>query len=104
MQAEELAAWRAADKAHDAAFTRFAAAWTSLDRPLRSGAADEVLHELRWRAKRRGLRRSAVASMTALVFLFGGGFAWRLTHRDSASEVPRNRAVLVLPTRQVLPD
>src|SRR5688500_6068973 len=104
MQAEELAAWRAADKAHDAAFTRFAAAWTSLDRPLRAGAADEVLHELRWRAKRRGLRRGAVAGMTALILLFGGGFAWRLTHDHSASEAPGNRAVLVLPPQQVLPD
>ncbi len=97
------AAWLEADPRHREAIQRLNFAWTSLDQPMRTGAAPAVLFELDRRARRR--RHGRAFATAALVLLVGVGAGWRITR--STSEVKSLQvatAAVLLPALQSLPD
>lgn len=76
--ARAFAAWRSADPRHEAAFARLAATAAVLDRAQRRGDAISIVTQLGVRARRRRVRRLALAGATAgLVLLLGFGGDWR---------------------------
>lgn len=100
-QAAELAAWRAADPRHEQAFARSAATWAALGRPRRTGAAAMLLEEITVTALRRKRRRiGAVLTLTLLLASSGVWYA----QRPQALPASPSTVVMMVPSRQVLPD
>ncbi len=99
----DYAAWLETDPRHHAAIKRLEFAWTSLDQPARTGAADVVLFELDRRAGRR--RRRMAFATAALVLLVGAGAGWHITRSASPLKSPQvATAAVLLPALQSLPD
>jgi transmembrane sensor len=120
-EAGELRAWLEADPAHRAALARFDLVWDKFDRPFEAGAADDLLQLLESRSRQRRARRLSALGAVCLVLALGGGVAWHLGYRPAtsgamavaepmaaATGAPRSvgpaNALLLLPSRQVLPD
>lgn len=106
-ESAELQAWLDADPRHREAFAQCDSAWGALDRPYQAGAADDLLHavEARVRRRRRNQMTSAAAGLTLLLVV---GFAWRreASSGSTPSSVFRQSGVanVIVPTRQNLPD
>lgn len=105
---EELRAWLAADPRHEAALARFDLVWDRFDRPFRTGATGELLHELDVRAKFR--RRRAASAVAGIALLGLLGVAWRLGGPVTIIHSAENRlksagaTVLRLQEQQTLAD
>jgi transmembrane sensor len=106
-EASELAAWRAADPRHVAAFDQLQQIWSAADRPRAAGAAAKMHAQLAARAQRRRKRRLAAAA-AALVVCLAGAFSMREFTRGPAVEPAARTAVaqttLLGPERRTLPD
>lgn len=95
----ELERWLRADPRHPAAFSRFAQAWSSLDRP---GAP--ILRELGQRARGRRRRRLRAAVAVLVVGITTGlWWQWKMPARHAFVPVASATAYIVPETR-VLPD
>ncbi|MFA6445570.1 MAG: FecR domain-containing protein, partial [Sterolibacterium sp.] len=98
----EMQAWLEADAGHAAAVAQLQATWGALDRPLKEGRAGDVLRELD-RFSHRRKRRRVGAAVAGLAMLLAVGFVWRGQH-PSAVPSSSATAVVLLPSRQTLPD
>lgn len=106
-ESAELQAWLDADPRHRETLAHCDSAWGALDRPFQAGAADDLLHAVEARVRRR--RRNQMASAVAgLTLLLAAGFAWRQEASSGSKPSPEVRpsgvATVIVPSRQNLPD
>ncbi|MBX3738915.1 MAG: FecR domain-containing protein [Candidatus Didemnitutus sp.] len=94
----EFANWQL-EPAHAEALARKEKAWSTLDRPLSAGQADEVLSRLAARAQQRRRRRLGTSLVLALCLCFVG-FWWQ----QQSSHIPEPRSVVLLPETRTLED
>lgn len=102
----ELQAWLEADPRHRAALAHCDSAWGALDRPYRSGAANNLLIAVNSRIQ-RGRRHQLTSVAAALAVLLTAGFIWRSTQTGSPEPTSLALAaapVVVVPSYQLLPD
>ncbi|MGH7943737.1 MAG: FecR family protein [Opitutaceae bacterium] len=97
----QFEAWRTADPEHSAAVARLDCSWSTMDRPLHSGVAGEVLRGLEIKARNRR-RWRARATLVAALALMAAGSLWRAPQRTVA--VSRPSAIVLMSARQILPD
>lgn len=97
--------WIERDVRHREAFAEFGAAWSWLDRPMQSGAAHDVLHELDRLERRQRQRRMTVGAVTALVLLAGVS-VWTISRAlpNASDRGAAATARVLAPQRQMLPD
>ena len=98
----EREAWRAADPAHEEAFSRLAGTWKAFDRAEQRGVTSDLLAQLQVRKRRRRVRRKAGAALVGCL-LFGVILAsWSRTSRQTIELPPESTATFV--SIQKLPD
>lgn len=93
--------WCAADPNHAAAVARLERSWSAMDRPLRAGAADEVLHGLETKARDRRRRRVRASAASAFVLMVAG-LLWYAPHRPATVSQPSG--IVLVPAHRILSD
>lgn len=99
----EFQSWLRQDPRHADAIARLRASWSALDRPLRAGAAAEVLDEIRRSTARRRQRRIG-AAVASLAVLWLARLFWPGQEAAPPVATATAPAVVLLPEKRVLPD
>lgn len=98
----QLAAWLAADPAHQAAFTRLSAVAEVFQRARAQGQATTIVTELETRSRRRRTRRRVMGAASALI-AFAAVFLWFNPLRGP-QPVPGSQLIAEFEPMRKLPD
>lgn len=98
----DFSAWKNADRRHAAALANLERTWGALDKPRRSGAAEELLGRFEAHTHRRRRRRGRAA--LALLFLAAGLVWYSQPFADNPSAISQPRVVVIQPEKLTLAD
>ncbi|MES2693686.1 MAG: FecR domain-containing protein [Verrucomicrobiota bacterium] len=98
----ELEQWLEADPRHREAMNFYGSTWAALAKPAQAGKGDELQRQLAMLARGRRRRLATGSGVLALALLLTLGVAtWKA---KSVEGLPEASAVVLLPSRQTLPD